>query len=77
MNVDWKDCDPTLDNFMKNVVTLDALRNLPMMSSVLHAYYNLTEDKSTSDLESMLREFEVNVGLIAVDLQDANALSKR
>lgn len=67
MNVDWKDCDPTLENFLKNIKTLDPLRNLAMMIPVLYAYYDLRKDGTPFDLESLLRENDVDTGLIAVD----------
>lgn len=67
MNIIWKDCEPTLDNFLRNVKTLDPLRNLAIITPVLYAYYKLTKDKTPFDLELMLRKNNVDVGLIAVD----------
>ena len=68
MEITWKDCEPTMENFMTNVTRLDPLYNLGLMSCVFSGYYAMNKGKSPKDLETFLRtNADISVGLIASD----------
>lgn len=69
MNIEWKDCEPNMENFLTNVKRLDPLYNLTIMTSVLYSYYSINNnDKTPKDLENVLRsDSSIEVGLVAVN----------
>tara|TARA_B100000886_G_scaffold183994_1_gene126233 strand:- start:901 stop:1662 length:762 start_codon:yes stop_codon:yes gene_type:complete len=78
MIVEWEDCEPTIDNFWKNVKTCDPLNNLKFAGSILFGYYKFEEnfEKTPKDLELELRNHDLNMGLIADDYSDDNDVKK-
>jgi hypothetical protein len=66
-NVKWIDCEPTLENFVKNLKTLDELHDLKLMSQVITSYFEIERGKTPYDLEMELRKQNADTGLIAKD----------
>ena len=66
-NISHIACEPTTENVLKNVRTIDPLFNLDLMIGILESWYKLNPEKSPRDLELALRAINppVNVGLIA------------
>lgn len=75
---EWEDCEQTIDNFWKNVKTVDTLMNLNFTSMILSGYFLLpgNEDKDYRDLELELRENNINFGLIASNYENDKDLKK-
>lgn len=75
---EWVDCEPTIENFWKNVKTVDSLMNLNFTSMILSGYFSFSgnEDKNYRDLELELRENNINFGLIASNFENDNDLKK-
>ena len=69
MELQWEDCEPGMDNFLKNIRAVDPLNSLEQMALICSSYYEINEErKSPRDLELLLRsQNEIKVGLIAVD----------
>ena len=56
MELQWKDCEAGMDNFLKNIRTIDPFNNLEIMSLICSSYYKINEErKSPRDLELFLR----------------------
>ena len=66
--VEFDECEPTVDNFWKNMKTIDTFYNLGFTMMLIEAYFNLEENKGKTgrDLEIEIREHNLNMGLIAV-----------
>ncbi|MBI96548.1 hypothetical protein CL656_05330 [bacterium] len=69
MEIIWKNCEPTEENYWENLRRCDKYNNLQHMLMVLYRYYKLegNEDKSPKDLELELRKRNFNFGLIACE----------
>lgn len=69
MMIEWEDCEPTIENFWKNVIVCDSCHNLKYGALVLTSYFKFEENigKTPKDLELDLRKHELDVGLIADD----------
>lgn len=76
MMVEWEDCEPTIENFWRNVRTVDPLNNLKFVGMILNGYYEFPENKNKSakDLELDLRAHDINFGLIASSYEDDEIL---
>jgi len=78
MEIQWKDCEPSMDNLLENIKAIDTLNSLEMMSLICGSYYEINEErKSPRDLELFLRSQDnLKVGLIAVDWRKESHYSK-
>jgi len=75
-NVKWRDCEPTLENFIKNMKTLDKTYNLGLISPVIMSYFKIEKGKTPLDLEKELRKHNLDTGLIAKPVSDDPYYSK-
>jgi hypothetical protein len=69
-NITWKDCEPTLENFVKNMKKLDKTYNLALITPVLMSYFRINKGKTPQDLEKELRKHNFDTGLIAKPVAD-------
>jgi len=67
VQINWEDCEPTEENFWKNVETLDLVNHLKSMVLVTGFWYKLHPEHTPADLEQAFRKRNLNVGLMAVD----------
>lgn len=66
--IEFDKCEPTVENFWKNMKTIDTYYDLGLTMMLIEAYFSLEENKGKSgrDLEIEIREHNLNMGLIAV-----------
>ena len=67
--IKWIDCEPTLENFIKNMKTLDQTYNLNLILPIVMSYFSIEKDKTPQDLEKELRKHNLNTGIIAKPLE--------
>lgn len=73
MIAEYDDCECTIDNFWKNMKTIDPLHDLKLTCGIMNKYFSNYEEnknKTLKDLELELREHDLNVGLIAVNADE-------
>jgi hypothetical protein len=73
VSIEYEDCDSSMINFWKNVETLDPILNLSLTSMAFSGYFSHFEEnknKTLKDFELELRERDLNVGLIAVKIDE-------
>ena len=46
MELQWKDCEAGMDNFLKNIRTIDPFNNLEIMSLICSSYYKINEERN-------------------------------
>lgn len=84
LKITWKDCEPCLKNWWKNIAKCDEVNNLTWSCKFLQSWYNFPQNrgKTPKDLELALREHRsmfcpdgLKMGLIAVDYKSDPKIS--
>ena len=73
MIAEYEDCESTVENFWKNMKTIDPLHDLKLNCSIMTDYFSNYEEnnnKTLKDFECELRSHNLDVGLIAAEFND-------